>query len=129
MIKFFVHTVAHENYQIYQVPMYQKFKHCTARFQVNIKQSFSITLFCQNTFLLIIEASRTKMVICDVPTLRALIQKRLPFFKKGEKWELGGYETGSDNTVPEGSYGTNFFTNNLCRQKFHFLTLSQMLTQ
>ena len=60
------------------------------RLQVNIEQSFPITLFCRNTFLHIIEASHTKMGICDLPTLQAQIQKRLPFFEKQENgiWEV-----------------------------------------
>jgi hypothetical protein len=41
------------------------------------------------------------MGICDLPALSALIQKRLPFFKKRETWELGGYKTGSANTAPK----------------------------
>ena len=97
---FFVHTITRKNYLIYQVPTYWKFKYCTAKISSKYKTVFSITLFCRNTFLHIIEASRTKMGICDLPALRALIQKRLPFFKKREKWELGGYETGSTNTAP-----------------------------
>jgi hypothetical protein len=52
---FFVHTVAHKNWKIYQVPTYRQFKLCTARFQVHsIKQSFEITLFCRNTILLML---------------------------------------------------------------------------
>ena len=86
---FFVHTVARK------IPRYIKFLRIEnlntvlRRFQVNIKQSFSITLFCRNTFLLIIEASRTKMGICDVPALRALIQKKTLTFWKARKMGAG----------------------------------------
>ena len=95
---FFMHTVARKNCQIYYVPTYRKFKYCTAK----ISSKYLTVIFNYSVLpKYIFTHCWGVMGICDVPALRALIQKRLPFFKKREKWELGGYETGSANTAPE----------------------------
>ena len=95
---FFMHTVARKNCQIYYVPTYRKFKYCTAK----ISSKYLTVIFNYSVLpKYIFTHCWGVMGICDVPALRALIQKRLPFFKKREKWELGGYETGSANTAPK----------------------------
>ena len=88
--QFFVHAVMHKNYKMHHVPTYRTFKYSTARISSKYQQSFSITLFCRNTFLLILEASCTKMVICDVPALWVLILKSSHFWGRQKISELWG---------------------------------------